>query len=385
MTERNPLPPGSTIGMLGGGQLGRMFAFEAKRMGYRVICLDPTPNSACGQVCDAQLQADYDDLAAVRRLGEQCAVITYEFENVSVAATELLRQMGKPVYPNPDILLTTKNRLREKEFVRGLGIGVAEFTAVRSAGDVEAALQRIGLPAVLKTTTGGYDGKGQVVIHTADGARQAQQTLGGELIWEKLVPFVCEISVIAARGQDGQVATYPAIENIHVENMLHTSLAPARVSADVQNRAQAIAGEILAAFNYVGTCGVEMFVLQDEAGHESVLVNEIAPRPHNSGHLTLDAAVVSQFEQQVRAVCGLPLGETTLRSPAVMINIIGTGKGNTLLGLENLTAYPDTHFHLYGKGQAKAKRKMGHLTTLAETLDEAHSLAVAAGGVLGWG
>lgn len=374
--------PGGTIGMLGGGQLGRMSTVMARQMGYRLITLDPTPNGPCGQVADAQIVAAYDDQAALVELGHQCDVITYEFENVALEAVHILTDLGKPVYPGAKALGITQNRLAEKGFVRDIGLNVVDFLAITSAEDIETAAHQIGFPAILKTVSGGYDGKGQFVIHTLEEARTAwQQVNDVALIWEKMAPFVKEMSVICARNQTGEVATYLPTENIHVNNILDISIAPARVSAAVQQEAQRVARHIAAELDLIGVCGIELFLLPDD----TLLVNEMAPRPHNSGHFSIDACPCSQFEQHIRAVCGLPLGDTGLISPAVMVNILGDGCGNTLHGLAAVLADSQVHFHLYGKSEAKAKRKMGHITVLADDVEMALSVAVEARQKVAWG
>lgn len=376
-----PLAPNSTIGMLGGGQLGRMATLVAKRLGYNVVTLEPAPNSPCGQVADDQLVAAYDDPAALAELAHRCDVVTYEFENVPSASVERLTKAGVPVYPGARLLEVAQHRLREKRFAREAGLNVAEFQAVTQRTELEQALAGIGLPAILKTTHGGYDGKGQFVLNTAAEARQAfEATQGLELIWEQRVEFIKELSVICARNQQGKTVTYPATENIHVNNILDVSLAPARVSAAVQAEAQRVARVLAEALELVGVCGIELFLLPDN----TILVNEIAPRPHNSGHHTIEACVCSQFEQQVRAVCGLPLGSVELISPAVMVNLLGTGRGNRLGGVAEVLAIPNLHLHLYGKAEAKAGRKMGHLTVLRDDGTEALKVALEARQRLAW-
>ncbi|HMR66723.1 MAG TPA: 5-(carboxyamino)imidazole ribonucleotide synthase [Anaerolineae bacterium] len=376
-----PLAPHSTIGMLGGGQLGRMATLVAKRLGYNVVTLEPAPNSPCGQVADNQLVAAYDDPAALDELARRCDVVTYEFENVPSASVERLTAAGVPVYPGARLLDVAQNRLREKRFARQLGLKVADFQAVTSRTELEQAIERIGFPAILKTTHGGYDGKGQFVLNTAAEANRAFETLQGrELIWEQRVEFVKELSVICARNRLGKVVIYPAAETIHVNHVLDTSLAPARVAGPVQAEAQRIAHVLAEAFELVGVCGIEMFLLPDD----TILINEIAPRPHNSGHHTIESCVCSQFEQQVRAVCGLPLGSVELTSPAVMVNLLGTGRGNQLAGLADLLAIPNLHLHLYGKAEAKAGRKMGHLTVRRDDVEEALEVALEARQMLSW-
>jgi len=378
----NPILPGGVIGILGGGQLGRMSTFKAKQLGYKVVVLDPTPGCPCGQVADEQIVANFDDEPALRQLAEKCEVITYEFENVDSRAVELLEQLGRKVFPDSQALKISQNRWAEKEFLRRSGVGVADFFKVASLADLETAMQQIGFPGLLKTATGGYDGKGQVVLYNEDDARQAFATLNHPaLIWEKKVTFVKELSVICGRNQAGEIVTYPAVENIHVENILDMSLAPAEAPAHVQAEAQRIARTIAEKLKLVGVCGVELFLLPDE----TILVNEIAPRPHNSGHYTLDACFCSQFEQHMRAVCGLPLGSTDLKGYAVMVNILGTGEGHHLVGLEQVLQNSQLAVHLYGKSSAAAKRKMGHVTALSpHSLAEARDWALEARAKLKW-
>lgn len=376
-----PILPGQTIGMLGGGQLGRMSTFKAKQMGYTVVTLDPAPHSPCGQVADAQLIAGYTDHLSLIELSQRCDVVTYEFENVPSESVELIVGHGKPVFPAASVLNVTQNRVREKTFVRQLGLNVADFWGVQDRADLEQAIDQIGFPAILKTAGGGYDGKGQFVIGTADEAVRAFEASGGvELIWERQVPFDLELSVICARNQQGEVVAYSPTENIHVNNILDISIAPGRVSPEVQAEAQRVACEVAAGLGLVGVCGVEMFLLPDE----TLLVNEIAPRPHNSGHHTIESCICSQFEQHIRAVCGLPLGSTELISPAVMVNILGSGTGNRLAGVPDVLRMPNVHFHLYGKREAKASRKMGHLTVLAADVETAFEIALAARQQLRW-
>lgn len=378
----NPILPGGVIGILGGGQLGRMSTFKAKQLGYKVVVLDPTPGCPCGQVADEQIVANFDNELALRQLAEKCEVITYEFENVDSRAVELLEQLGRKVFPDSNVLKISQNRWAEKEFLRRSGVDVADFFKVANFADLETAAQQIGFPSLLKTASGGYDGKGQVILENKEDARQAFATLNHPaLIWEKKVTFVKELSVICGRNQAGEIVTYPAVENIHVESILDISLAPAEVSAQTQAEAKQIAQTIAENLNLVGVCGVELFLLPDE----TILVNEIAPRPHNSGHYTLDACLCSQFEQHIRAICGLPLGPTDLKGYAVMVNILGAGEGNQLAGLEQVLQNSQLAVHLYGKSSAAARRKMGHLTALSpHSLAEARDWALEAREKLKW-
>lgn len=375
--------PGATLGILGGGQLGRMFALEAKRMGYRVITLEPGPDSPCGQVADEQIRADYADESALRELASKCRAITYEFENIDARAVEFLEGLGHPVHPDSRVLRVSQDRLLEKTFLRDAGLGVTAFRAIESVADLREAASGIGLPAVIKTVRGGYDGKGQAVVSDPAAAEAAFARLyrGAPLIWEKKVAFVKELSVMACRGRDGVAAAYPVSENVHVDNILDTGMVPARVSPDVAARARSMAEAVGNGLGITGAYCVELFL----DGEGELLVNEIAPRPHNSGHYTLDACLCSQFEQQVRAMCGLPPGPTEILKPSVMINILGDGRGDSLTGVEALLRRPDLAFHLYGKSKAAAKRKMGHFTVLGDTVDAALASAASARALLGWG
>ena len=380
-----PVLPGSTLGILGGGQLGRMFALEAKRMGYRVITLEPSADSPCGQVADEQIQAEYSDETALRTLAGRCQAITYEFENIDARAVEFLESLGQAVHPNSRVLRVSQDRLLEKTFLRDAGLGVTAFQAVDSAAELRMAADTIGLPAVIKTVRGGYDGKGQAVVSDFAAAEAAFKKLhrgpGSPLIWEKKVAFVKELSVMACRGQDGSATAYPVSENVHVDNILDTGTVPARVSPAVAAKARAMAEAVGDGLGIVGAYCVELFL----DAQDNLLVNEIAPRPHNSGHYTLDACFCSQFEQQVRAMCGLPLGSTAILKPSVMVNILGDGTGDTLRGVESVMREPGLAFHLYGKAQAAAKRKMGHFTVLGESAEEAMAKAKEARAKLRWG
>lgn len=359
------IAPPETIGILGGGQLGRMMAIAAKEMGYRVAVLEPTTDSPCGQVSDTEFVAQYDDKKMVEQLAEASAVITYEFENIDREMAKILEE--KQLLPQGYKLLeTTQHRLREKEAITSLGLPVAPFVAVSSAQDVMTGIQKLGLPAVLKTCTGGYDGKGQVVIKEEQEAEAAFATLSGakELVLEQWIPFEKEVSVIVVRSTKGEVKTFPVAENIHVNNILHQSIVPARLDTTVLEKAEQLALTLAKGMNMVGTLAVEMFVTKDG----EIFVNELAPRPHNSGHYTLNACETSQFEQHVRAICGLPLGSTELLKPVVMVNILGEHMPKMYEALEQ---FSNVKLHLYGKVEAKTGRKMGHVNILAESVEEA--------------
>jgi 5-(carboxyamino)imidazole ribonucleotide synthase len=372
-----------TIGVIGGGQLGRMFTLDAKRMGYDVITLDPQPHSPCGQVADEQIVAAYDDMAAIDDLGRRTDIVTYEFENIAIESVQRLEQDGFAVTPSSDVLRITQDRLLEKSFVRDCGIPVAPFAAVKDAADLARACESIGFPAVLKTVRGGYDGKGQWRIEDAQQAHEAlAQAKGTQLIYEQFVPFTCEISVVCTRNAAGEIVTYPPSENVHDRGILYMSIVPARVDEAVAQRARSYAQTIAAKLQIVGTFCVEFFI----APGGEVLVNEIAPRPHNSGHYTIDATRCSQYEQHVRAICGLPLSEPELMRSAIMVNILGEGKGNHLAGVEQLLTDPSVVLHLYGKKHAVDRRKMGHFTMLVNgpITDAAIESARAARAQLSW-
>ncbi len=357
-----PILPGAAIGVLGSGQLGRMLALAARRMGYRVHTLSPDRDSPTGQVADREWVAAYDDLDTVRDFARQVQVVTFEFENVP-AATAAGAAEYAPVRPAGAVLHTTQHRLREKTFLQGAGLPVTPFRRVGSAAALVRALADLGTPALLKTAGFGYDGKGQVRINTPDEAAAAWIALGtDEAVLEAFVDFACEISVVAARGSDGAFVAYPLIENAHQHGILDVSRAPAALPEPQAAQAVEIARTVLTALQVVGVLCVEFFVTHDG----QLLINELAPRPHNSGHLTIEACVTDQFEQQLRAVCGLPLGAPDLIRPAAMANLLGDlwAEGEPdWVGLA--AAYPAVKLHLYGKAAARPGRKMGHLTVLA--------------------
>ncbi|WP_103108342.1 5-(carboxyamino)imidazole ribonucleotide synthase [Brevibacillus reuszeri] len=369
MTNRDSklIKPGSTIGILGGGQLGRMIALAGRAMGYRFVTMDPTEDAPCAQTADRQIVASYDDVKAAMQLASLSDVISYEFENVDAQVAEVLESQAY-VPQGSRLLRITQNRIREKTAIREIGIPVAPFCVVNSLEDLQAAVRELGLPAVMKTATGGYDGKGQWVLRSEAELTEAYETLakaGTELIVEQFIPFQLELSVIAARNPAGELAVFPTAENIHKENILHLSIVPARVSDEVKKRAEEIARTIVEKLDVVGLIAVELFLTADN----QLYVNELAPRPHNSGHYTMDACVTSQFEQHVRAVCNLPLGSTELLSPVVMVNILGEHLQPVIDRIDKLP--PTAKLHLYGKAESKEKRKMGHINVLAPTVEEA--------------
>ncbi|MFD2698849.1 5-(carboxyamino)imidazole ribonucleotide synthase [Paenibacillus shunpengii] len=366
-------PSGATIGILGGGQLGRMMTLSGTAMGYRFITLEPTENSPCGQVA-RQIVAGYDDQNAARQLAEECDVITYEFENVDADVAALLENEAY-VPQGSRLLYTTQHRLREKRAIEAAGVPVAPYREIKSAEDMSAAVEVLGVPCVLKTVTGGYDGKGQRVIRDREAALAAYEELAGlgtELVLEQFVSFDCEISVIAARNPQGEIRTFPPAENVHVNNILHTSVVPARVSSELQLEAQQLAAKIAESMGAVGLLAVEMFVTRDG----QLYVNELAPRPHNSGHYTMEACSTSQFEQHVRAICGLPLADTCLLSPVVMVNVLGEHIEAVIDRFAKKDADADElgvvpKLHLYGKAEAKTGRKMGHINLLCHDVQHA--------------
>ena len=362
-----PIQPGATLGVLGSGQLGRMFAIAARRMGYRVHTLSPDADSPTGQVADVEVTADYADQDAVAKFARQVSVVTFEFENVPSETTDVVAQFA-PVRPAGQVLHITQHRLREKTYLSEHGFPVTPFRAIRSAEELETAVRDLGCPAVLKTAGWGYDGKGQIKIHSATEAASAWRQLAtSEAILEGFVNFRLEVSVVAARGLDGAFAHFGVMENAHSNHILDVTVAPARISPKIAAEAEAIARGVLEALDVVGVLCVEMFLTQDDR----LLINELAPRPHNSGHLTFDANVTSQFEQQVRAICGLPLGSTELLRPAAMANLLGDIWADGEPCWAEALKLPEVKLHLYGKASARPGRKMGHLTALADSADQA--------------
>ena len=372
MSER--ILPGATIGILGSGQLGRMLAIAARRMGYRIHTFSPDTDSPAGHIADVEITAAYDDLEAVTRFASQVDIVTFEFENVLAITTDTAAQFA-PVRPDGRVLNTTQNRLREKTFLGNNGFPVVPFRPVTSLQGLQAALQAIGMPAVLKTAGFGYDGKGQIKIAHLGEAEAAWRQLGGqEAVLEGFITFEREVSVVAARGLDGSFVHYGVVDNTHCNHILDVTTSPAHVSPSVYAEAIELARDILTALDVVGLMCVEFFVTQDG----TLLINELAPRVHNSGHFTIDACVTDQFEQQIRAVCGVPLGSTAQLRPAAMANLLGDlwqdGEPDWAAAL----AFPEVKLHLYGKQSARPGRKMGHLTALAETPAAAAAVVTAA-------
>jgi 5-(carboxyamino)imidazole ribonucleotide synthase len=362
--------------VLGSGQLGRMFAIAARQMGYRVHTLSPDTDTPTGQVADVEVTAEYGDLDAVRGFARGVKAVTFEFENVPAATAAAAAELA-PVRPAGDVLHTTQNRIREKTFLRDNGFPVTNFMVIRgphAPTDFETAKGEVGVPGVLKDADFGYDGKGQSKIHADTHIRWGRTANSPDRVYEAFVDFEREVSVVAARGHDGAFAHWGVIENRHVNHILDLSIAPADVPPDVAREAVEIARGILERLSVVGVLCVEFFLTKSG----KLLVNELAPRPHNSGHLTIDASVTSQFEQQLRAVCGLPLGSTQLRRPAAMAQLLGDLWAGGEPRWPKALAMPDVKLHLYGKADPRPGRKMGHLTALAETPREAATVALAA-------
>ena len=374
MPAITPILPGATVGVLGSGQLGRMFAIAARRMGYRVHTFSPDEDTPTGQVSDLEIQAAYDDLDAVKRFAAGVSVVTFEFENVPAATAQAAAEYA-PVRPAGAVLHTTQHRIREKTFLQSRGFPLTPFRTVETSADLAQAVAGLGTPSILKTADFGYDGKGQVRINAAADAEAAWSSIGRvSAVLEQFIPFDREVSVVAARGAGGSCADWGVIENRHRNHILDVSIAPARVAPEVAARARQIAREVLEALDVIGVLCVEFFV--EEGGR--LLINELAPRPHNSGHLTFDASVTSQFEQQLRAVCGLPLGSTELLRPAAMANLLGDLWSDGEPSWASALACPEVKLHLYGKLTPRPGRKMGHVTTLAADAETALALVLRA-------
>ncbi len=370
--------PGKTIGILGGGQLGRMFAIAARRMGYRVHALDPAPDCPTGQVADVEWSANYDDIGTAVKFASAVDVVTFEFENVPYETLQAVAEIV-PVFPAPLVLDTTRHRLREKTFLSTHGYPVAPFRAVASVDELRAAVAALGLPSILKTATFGYDGKGQTKLQKPDDVDEAWDRLGQPLgVLEGYVGFSCELSVIVARGRNGALSTFDVAENLHTNHILDVTVVPARVPEAVKKNAVDLAISVAKALDLVGVLAVEMFLVDDGTAAGKLIVNELAPRPHNSGHFSIDACSTSQFEQQLRAVCGLPLGDVTLFRPAAMANLLGEEWSAGEPGWDEALAVPGVKLHLYGKTEPRPGRKMGHLCAVGDTVDEARARVIEA-------
>lgn len=369
-----PILPGATIGVLGSGQLGRMFAIAARRMGYRVHTLSPDSDTPTGQVADLEINASYDDLDAVAEFARNVSAVTFEFENVPAPAAETCARHA-PVRPAGHVLHTTQQRIREKSFLSGAGLPLTPYREVHNEQDLKKALDELGYPAILKTAGFGYDGKGQVRVTAAADIPAAWKAMsGGPAVLEAFIDFDREVSVVAARSADGSFVHYGTVENHHERHILDVTIAPARIGDAQQRDAVEIARTVLDKLEVVGVLCVEFFVTKSGA----LLINELAPRPHNSGHFTFDACVTSQFEQQLRAVCNLPLGSPAQMRPAVMVNLLGDLWAHGEPNWAAACSHPDVKLHLYGKLEPRAGRKMGHLTAMACDIDTAIAHATKA-------
>jgi 5-(carboxyamino)imidazole ribonucleotide synthase len=363
--------PGATVGVLGGGQLGRMFVLRARTMGYRTAVLDPDPASPAGTAADLHLRAAYADPSALDRLASECAAVTTEFENVPAEALEHLARSCR-VRPPVGAVAVTQDRISEKQFLERSGFPTAPFRPVRDERELLAAVREVTLPALLKTSRLGYDGKGQAAVDRAEDAAAAFRALGSvPCVLERRLALETEVSVVLARGDDGAVAAFPVGENRHRDGILETTVVPAQVGRAALDEARSVACRVATALEYVGVLGVEMFV----ADGGRIYVNELAPRPHNSGHYTIDACSVDQFEQQLRALCALPLAEPRLLSPVAMINLLGDLWSAGEPRWVEVFRRPGVKLHLYGKAEPRPGRKMGHLNCLAD--DPARALALA--------
>ena len=361
----NPIYPGSTLGILGSGQLGRMFALEARRMGYRVHTYSPEKDSPTGQVADLEFIGSYDDIDRAREFAKGVDVITFEFENIASAVAEALEAIV-PTRPNARSLHIAQNRLREKTFLKYHKLPVTPFAKVDTEKSVIRVASELGLPFVLKTAGFGYDGKGQSLVKTIDEATSAFKSMDvDEAIAEQFIQFDFEISIVAARGVSGEYVAYPPVHNIHRKHILDITYAPASIDDKLAEQATQITKDVMEQLGYVGTLCIEFFVTKTG----ELLINEIAPRPHNSGHWTIDACVTNQFEQQVRAICGLPLGSAEQLRPAAMVNLLGDVWQNGEPDWAGVLVDPDVKLHLYGKKEARAGRKMGHITVTGSTSD----------------
>ncbi len=359
--NKKTILPGQMIGIIGGGQLGRMMALDAKARGFRVAVLDPSPDSPCAQVADLVITAGFDQYDALYRLAEECDVITYEFENIDY---EALKWLSEHAYlpQGAELIRITQDRIMEKEALTFAGVEVAPYAVIKQQKDIYDNIEKLGYPVVLKTARGGYDGKGQYVIREAVEIEEAAALLeNGPCVLEKWIPFEKELSVIMTRNPDGQQTNFPVVENIHVDNILHETIAPAR--EETAGKAIEMAKRISETLDLVGTLAIEMFLTADG----DIYINELAPRPHNSGHYSIEACDFSQFAQHIKAVCNWPLVQPTLLKDAVMVNLLGEHIEPIMKAVPK---HPDWFIHLYGKDVPKPKRKMGHVTLLSNDIEE---------------
>lgn len=361
------------IGIIGGGQLGKMMILDAKRLGFYVITLDPTLNCPAHSISDEHIVAAFDDEKAIMELAKKSDVITYEFEHISTAALRKCEKAGHIIYPTVSSLEIIQNKYTQKKELLKNKIPIPEFEKIESIKDIQAVARKFGYPVMLKTCTGGYDGKGNALIKSEEGISEAFHLLGSgqvPLMTEKFVPFLMEVSVLACRGIDGNIAVYPVGENRHINSILDQTSVPAAISGGCTKKAMELAHKVMEVFAGVGMFCVEMFVTKDEA----LFINEVAPRPHNSGHYTIEGCMTSQFEQHIRAITGLPLGDVSLRCPTVMRNLLGEENEQGIASVKGINEAMKSgcvKIHIYGKNEVKPRRKMGHLTVCSPTLQEA--------------
>ncbi len=372
--EIDKLFPSGSIGVVGGGQLGRMFVFEAKRMGYHVVVLDPKPNSPAGQVADEQIVAGFDEIWAYRELARKTDIITFEFEHINVNLLATIEKEGCKVIPSSKTLEVIQNKYIQKSMLRKMGVKIPEFSKVNSLDDLKKEFECLGQQAILKSCTNGYDGKGNYMIKNEDDLEKAYQLLGEQEVFvEELIDFIMEVSIVVVKNNSG-ISFYPVAENEHHDSILIKSLIPASLPDEVINKIHAVSEKIIEEFDDFGIYCIEFFIDNDY----EVLVNEIAPRPHNSGHYTIEGCITSQFEQLVRVICGMPIGSTKLRMPCAMYNILGNQVVDgeyEVSGLDTLLTIPDCHFHLYGKPNTNYLKKIGHITVFGETVEAADDKA----------
>lgn len=365
------------IGIIGGGQLGQMMLLEAKKMGFYAVVLDPTADCPCHSICDEHIVADFDDEEAFQILAEKTDVITYEFEHINAKALKRLEEKNYKVYPTAASLEVIQDKLTQKETMLKSDLPVPDFMKIESIKDMEDAGKKYGYPYMLKARTGGYDGKGNAVVNSADKIIETYNELGGgkiKLMAEKMVNFKMETSILACRSLNGDIVVYPVGDNQHIDSILHQTSVPANIPDKASKTAMAVASKVMEIFDGIGMFCVEMFITKDN----DILVNEVAPRPHNSGHYTIEGCITSQFENHIRAVVGLPLGDTSLISPTVMINLLGEigYNGKTIVeGLDKAMALKGVSVHIYGKSQTKPKRKMGHITVTSNSVTKAKEIA----------
>lgn len=369
--NKNPLMPPGKIGIVGGGQLGRMLSYEAKRMGYHVSVLDPTPSCPAGQVSDSQIVASFADYNAIRKLAECTDVLTYEFEHINADILCELESEGYKIYPSGNTLKKIQNKLTQKQFLKDAGLPVPPFKKVESREDIIKIIEEYGFPVLLKTCHGGYDGKGNMVIKDIDDVDKAYEAFKDrELMVERFIDFKCELSIIVGRGLDDSITTFPVVENVHRDNILILTKVPAQIDDSIKNKVEYVGRKVVDAFDDYGIFCIEMFL--DQKGE--VYINEIAPRPHNSGHYTIEACETSQYGQLLRIITGIPQGSTKLISPCAMVNILGNNEvfgEYTFSGFENVLLDEKVYIHIYGKRFTQNLKKIGHITVLNESRDTA--------------